>query len=459
MRVMLVAHRFPPDDLGGVEQYTQTLATELAGLGDSVSVVARRSDQVIRQPRMIKEQIPGGITLYRLLAGGYRPERFLDGQPELTRWFTMAAIESAPEVVHVNHLAGLSPQIMRVAHRLGAAVVVSLHDFHFACPRAHLQRPTGELCQGPAFGSNCAATCFAMDGDGDRHYWGLRTMYFQRALQASQRVIAYSQYVASYFQPMCAVPIRVIENGVLPNCVLARDIDSDVRPNRGLKLAYCGTVAPHKGPHLILAALRLANLEGVCLRIIGNIPDPTYGARIRETAAHIPGLKIQTFGKFSRNELPLLLRDVDCVIVPSLVPEAGPIVPREAMACGIPVLASRLGALPELITEGENGFTFDPRRPEELAALLCRLAREEGVLSRLRAGARHSRVVTSTEHTKLVREVYEQAIAAIPSGIKDPVHGDELQFIYDALLERERQHKAQLQVEPNHNTAAISAGN
>jgi glycosyltransferase involved in cell wall biosynthesis len=406
---------------------------------------------------MIRERLPEGIPLYRLLAGKFKVDGFLEEQPELTRLLTMALIESAPEIVHINHLMGFSPQIIRVAQRLGAAVVVSLHDFFFACPRVHLQKPTGELCKGPAFGAECVSSCFAINGEGDRQYWGLRAIYFQRALQMADRVIAYSEHVGSYFQPMCKVQIKVIANGVPVNCTATEDAESEHSAKRTLTLAYCGTVAPHKGPHAIIAALRLANLERVNLRVIGHAPDEQYAARLREKAGAISSLRLQMYGKFSRSELPLLLRGVDCVIVPSQVPEAGPIVPREALACGVPVVASRLGALPELITEGENGFTFDPDRPEELAAILRRLVDEEHLLPRLRAGARKSPVITSTQHAKLVRNVYEDALVNFPNSLTQSFQAAELDFLYDALLERERNRAQLLKLDTKDIAAATHA--
>src|SRR5262249_10272681 len=130
---------------------------------------------------------------------------------------------------------------------------------------------------------------------------------------------------------------------------------------------------------------------------------------LREQAATISGLKLCVYGEFKRAELPYLLDDVDCVIVPSLIPEAGPQVPREALAHGLPVIASRLGALPGLVAGGGNGFTFDPTRPGELAAILRRLARDEGLLGRLRQGARVTPVMTVSSHAGAVRAVYQEA--------------------------------------------------
>jgi glycosyltransferase involved in cell wall biosynthesis len=128
------------------------------------------------------------------------------------------------------------------------------------------------------------------------------------------------------------------------------------------------------------------------------------------------------------------MQDTDCVVVPSLVPEAGPIVPREALAHGVPVLAARLGALPELIREGENGFTFDPNEPAELARLLSRLMRDERLRLRLRVGARTSPVTTVAEHARDVRTIYEKAIVEFSRDTVNDVDGGEFKFLHGALI-------------------------
>jgi glycosyltransferase involved in cell wall biosynthesis len=441
MRTMIVSHRLPPEGLGGVEQYSMSLARELQRCGDTVSLVARMPQSKASGRRMLKERLPEGAVLYRLAGPRHNPEHFLSGQEEVGRLFLMAASEFAPDVVHVNHLMGFSPQIIHSAHRLGAAVVISLHDFYLACPRVHLQKPSGQLCNGPALGRECAASCFPACSDEGRQYWGLRAMYFRRALAIVDSVIAYSQHVASYFQPLSEGPIHVIPNGVPPECIPEENEAESLNIRAPLTLAYCGTVAPHKGAHLILEALRIARLERVRLRIIGEVPDRAYAESLREKASTIPGLQFQMYGEYSRSDLSLLLRGVDCLIAPSLVPEAGPIAPLEAFSLGIPVLASRLGALPELIEEGENGFTFEPSRRIDLAAILGRLWREENLLPRLKSGARRSRVLTSAQHAARVRAVYESAIDIANRNPAAPAYVEEFKFLHD-MLARSEHHRA-----------------
>ena len=129
MRVLLVSHRFPPDQIGGVERYTQALASDLTKQGDDVSIVARRSEPGRRDALTIRERLRDGTRVYRLAAGAFRYDRFLDQHDRLDQLFGMVMVESMPDVVHINHLMGFTPNFIQIAHRLGAAVVISLHDF------------------------------------------------------------------------------------------------------------------------------------------------------------------------------------------------------------------------------------------------------------------------------------------------------------------------------------------
>jgi glycosyltransferase involved in cell wall biosynthesis len=441
MRVLLVNHAFPPDGLGGVESYTQRLAAELVKTGDTVSVVTRRPEKSSQKPWILREQLPDGASLYRITGGDpvyEHYDRFLLYHEDLEKCFQRIMVEEAPDVVHFNHLLGQSPRFVEMAHRLRAAVVISLHDFYFACPRVHLHKPSGELCAGPDGGRECAGACFADESDGGPLRWGMRTAYFRRLLGMAQRLVAGSRYVASYFENFARHPhgVRVIPNGVAVEAVdPAMVVCSTPRERGRLNLAYCGSVGRHKGVHVILDALRGADLGPVELLVIGQTPDRSYVDLLREQAAKVPGLNFRLYGAFKQAEFPYLLSDVDSVVAPTLVPEAGPQVPREVLARGVPVLASRLGALPEIVVHGENGFTFDPNRPAELAAILRRLLVDEDLLPRLRAGALRTPVVTVAEHARAIRSVYQEAIEDLMYNQTDRYADlSEIGFLHETLL-------------------------
>jgi glycosyltransferase involved in cell wall biosynthesis len=419
-----------------VERYTEALAAELSRNGDRVSIATRAPDPRRPEIGLLRERFPDASAVYRFIGGSVKFEQFLEQHEQLERLFMMALLESEPEVVHINHLQGLSPRFPEIAHRMGAAVVVSLHDFYFACPRVHLQKRTGELCEGPDHGRECDRSCFVnVDGNG-RYRWGLRATYFRKVLASAESIIAYSNYVAEYFRRLLGgrKPIRVIANGILlrPGHN-GQDPFSD-QETKSLTIAYCGTVAPHKGPHVLLEALRLASIPSINVLIIGHMPEPDYTRKLRLMASEVPGLKIRMYGRYEPKELSFLLRDVDCVVVPSLVPEAGPIVPREALAMGVPIIAAALGALPEIVVDGENGLTFDPARPDELAAILRKIANNPLLLQPLRAGARRTPVISVADHAEQIRLVYRDAIEGLHDTGDLNAERSDLEFVHENLL-------------------------
>jgi glycosyltransferase involved in cell wall biosynthesis len=178
-----------------------------------------------------------------------------------------------------------------------------------------------------------------------------------------------------------------------------------------LRAAFVGALVPHKGPHVILEALRIARPPSCDLVMLGSAPDSLYAQRLREQAASVPGVRLRLYGAYEPRDLPCLLRGVDCVIVPSLVPETFCFTLREALACGIPVLASRRGALPEAVTEGVNGYTFDPDEPAELGRLLLSLSRDASLRERLHAGAQATRLTTPEQHLDALLALYEETLS------------------------------------------------
>jgi glycosyltransferase involved in cell wall biosynthesis len=453
MRALLIAHRLPPDGVAGVERYTESLTAGLRNAGVDVAILTRRLAARPVQLELEREKLPNGAALYQLVGGRYHVNRFLDHYEPMEQLFRVVLAEAPPDVVHINHLLGFSPRFIAIAQRLRLPVVVSMHDFFFACPRVHLQKRSGGLCAGPDGGRECARSCFfdeaifpaeypgmaSIPNPKSRLRWGIRTAYYRRLLGMAQRVICFSRYVGAFFESFGVSPgrLRVLPHGV-QNGLAAPSASSLPTPQeRGtLNLAFCGTVCDHKGVHIILDALRTAGVRSVDLRILGETPYQDYTEDLRQRAAVIPGLTLRLLGPYEQADLPALLANVDCVVQASLVPETGGLAPRDALARGIPIAVSRLGALPELVTPGVNGHVFDPAKPRELAAFLRRLWWEDGLMERLRQGAARTPVVTMSQHTAAVQEVYAEA--ADEMLYKGPgASGDlaEVGYLHEALVE------------------------
>ena len=98
-------------------------------------------------------------------------------------------------------------------------------------------------------------------------------------------------------------------------------------------------------------------------------------------------------GRLTRSEIIDALATADLLVAPSVVAANGkregiPVVLMEAMSCGLPVVASRLSGIPELVEDGVNGFLVPPGDPEALADAIERLHADPGLRARLGAAAR-----------------------------------------------------------------------
>jgi glycosyltransferase involved in cell wall biosynthesis len=271
--------------------------------------------------------------------------------------------------------------------------------------------------------------------------WAFRALYFRRLLEEAERVITPSRYVGSYFEQfgVDAGRLHLLPYGIPYDAVerLARNPPPS-RTRHSLNLAFFGSVVQHKGVHVIIEALATAAMESVNFTVFGPIPsyERQYVQNIRDRAASIRGLKLRMYGSYEPDELGCLYQDIDCIIVPSQWQEAFGLVVLEAFVSGVPVVASRVGGLPELVEEERNGLLFQHDHPEQLAAILRRLAADDLLLQRLQEGARLTPVRTMAEHAEEVRSVYQQAVADFANN-GEPKWGaaQELDLIYSTLVD------------------------
>jgi glycosyltransferase involved in cell wall biosynthesis len=430
MRILLVTHNYPPFGFAGVEQMSEQAALALAASGHQVTVLTRRETPAPPLPQLQRTE-RNGISVLIFGGGSTAHGRFPRHAPRLERLFERTLLELQPDVVLISHMAGHSPMYVRLSHRWGVPVVIELHDFYVTCERAHLQRVSGDLCGGPDGGDACATHCFP--GARAEERWALRTHMFRRALEQADALVCPSQFVAAYFRANVAIraPLHVIGNGVR----LTHSGDpsaSDSRADGPLHVACIGAVVSHKGVHVALEALRLAQLPAARLSLFGGVTHPYFG-QLDRAAADIPNLAFRAYGRFDPLELPSLLEDVDAVIIPSVVWETYSITTREAMACGKPVIASRLGALPEAVRDGENGLLFEPGSADELASILRTLDADRDLLKALGAAIQPTDWPSGFDRTRRLEAVLRQVLVDPPP--EDGPELEELGILREGLLE------------------------
>jgi glycosyltransferase involved in cell wall biosynthesis len=337
-------------------------------------------------------------------------------------------VELSPDVVLITHLMHHSPGYVAVAHDRGIPVVLELHDFYMLCPRAHLERRSGELCAGPEGGSACARHCFG-DQESAELRWALRARSFGDALRGADEVIAPSEFLADAFAPTRGDgSIGVVANAVAP---FGPGLRSDPEPDAPLRLASIGVTVEHKGFQVVVEALRLAGLPRASYTVFG-VALPPLATELQQAADRVAGLEFRLANGFKPTHLPVLLADVDVVVVPSLVPETYSIVVREAFSCGLPVIASSIGALPAAIRPDDNGWLFEPGDTIGLAELLRRLHHDRALVRRAAAGIRSDDVTGVAERTDRIEDLLKGVLGR-HHGRPQREEGKELAIMREAL--------------------------
>src|SRR5829696_4820830 len=163
-------------------------------------------------------------------------------------------------------------------------------------------------------------------------------------------------------------------------------VSAERRPSVTLRVGFVGTLAPHKGPDVLVRAFKMLPPEmDATLSLHGSDRGyEAYAAGLRALAGG--DARISFSGPFSREELASVLVDLDMLVVPSRWYENAPGVIFEAFAAGMPVIATNLGGMSEFVRPGKNGLLFALDEAEGLAGQLRTLIEDRSLLGRLRAG-------------------------------------------------------------------------
>jgi glycosyltransferase involved in cell wall biosynthesis len=260
-----------------------------------------------------------------------------------------------PDVIHVhNTLPLVSPSVFWAAERAGVPIVQTLHNFRLMCPQATFLRD-GRVCEDcvgrvplPAIRHRCyrdsavqTAAVSAM-------------LVLHRSLgtfdQKVTRFIALNRFCRDKFV-QGGLPAERID--IKPNFV-HRPLLSDVAVREGG--LYVGRLSVEKGMQTLIDAMRLHPGHG--LKVAGSGP---LEASLRDVAPEA------CLGALPLDQVMARLQRAAFLVLPSVWYECFPRVLVEAFACGVPVIASRLGSLAEIVDDGRTGLLFEPGNPAELA--------------------------------------------------------------------------------------------
>ncbi len=367
VRVLVVHNRYRSVQPSGENQAAIEEADALREYGVDVRTLTFDSDEIETWPIHRRAMVPAGVIWSFSGAGRVRD-----------------AVRSArPDVVHFHNTFPLiSPAGPRRAHGDGVSVVQTLHNYRPICPAATLFRD-GHVCEEcvgrpplPAIRHGCYRNSHAATvplAISDAVHSRIGTWRSAVDLYLTPSAFTRAQYVAAGWP---ADRIAVKHNVVTEPSV------SRAAPGRGF--LCLARLSPEKGVSRMLEAWQRAFPDGgEGLSVVGS---GELESQLRSTFDSSHG--IEFLGQRSREEVWTMIARARAVIVPSVWYEVFGRTAAEASAAGVPVLAARIGGLPEVVEDGVSGLLFEPDEQQSMAAGLLRLAGDDELCRRLGAAGR-----------------------------------------------------------------------
>jgi glycosyltransferase involved in cell wall biosynthesis len=314
-----------------------------------------------------------------------------------------------PDLIHLHNIYHqLSPSILHPIKNAGVPAVMTLHDYKLACPTYRFL-DHGRICEAcvprkfwNAAMRRCNGGSFAASALN-----GLEmTIHTVGRLYAPvHRFACPSRFLESKMRQARVYPDRL---RWVPNFIDAPRIPVKEAP--GGDVVYAGRLSEEKGVDVLIAAAALR--PRVRVDVAGDGPARAELERLVE--AQGMGDRIRFHGHLSPELLRPLVRRAATLVVPSRYYENMPLSVLEGFAVGVPVIASRLGGLPELIDPGTDGLVVPPNDPEALAnAMEELLASPDRAFEMGRAArAKAEREFAPDLHLERLQAIYGEATRA-----------------------------------------------
>lgn len=346
----------------------------MAGLGEGLVAEGHAVDMLTSRslPGLAREEVMGGVHVHRAWMPGRSPSAWMAHIGATVPAHLKLAGQA--DVFHAHTFAcGLPAMISR--KRFARPYVLTLHTSHF------LMRADSAAWQ-PVFRS---------------------------IIKAADYLLATSEEIRDVASDLYPHPrSEVMTNAVDTERFAPGNGLGQRDPDAPRRLVVPRRLFPKNGVEYFVRAMPLIASEvDVQARIVGDGPER---GKLEALAAELGiGQRVEFLGARSNAEMPGLLRQAEVAVIPSLM-EATSIAALEAMSCGLPVAASAVGGLPEIIDD-DVGALFRPGDPAALAGALVGLLRRPNLADLGREGRR--RVVENWSMKRMVKrhlEIYSELI-------------------------------------------------
>lgn len=261
-----------------------------------------------------------------------------------------------PDVVHIhNTFQAMSPSVIWAAARAGVPVVQTLHNFRLICPQAMLLRQDAvcEDCVGHVPWRGVVRACYRQSR--------LQTAVLASTVVLHRAVGTYDRHVARFIALSDFSRRKLIEGGLDGSRIVVKPnfYETDLMPSfegrrGGL---FVGRLSREKGIEVLMQAAGTHGMQGVT--VIGD--GPAYADAVAACfGAHWLGFQ-------PLSSVVARMQQSAFLVLPSICYENFPRTIVEAYACGLPVIASAMGAMAELVEDGVTGLLFEPGHAQALA--------------------------------------------------------------------------------------------
>jgi len=394
MRICMVSNLYPPYVLGGAELYVQQIAKKLSAQHDMSIITtapfgtdnASVSNPEVKGKETIYRFYP--LNLYSAYNYALKPtfikpiwHLFDVWNPHVYIFVKGVLKREMPEVVHVHNFKGMSASVFSAANDLGIPIIHTVHDYDLICPKTTMLTRTNASCVTPH--NLCRI-----------YRWLSKRIALTAVIAPSDFMLkTLSSYGLFPDVPKIMLPLGIEE------------CEPVARVSKGtFDILYVGRLGKHKGVDTLIEAVKGLDLRNARLHIVGQGSD----RKRLERVAHDDS-RIIIYGFLEPDKLRKLYSIADVAVVPSIYNEPFGLVIPEYFWHGIPVLGSRAGAIPELISDGYNGFLFPPGDVEALKVLLGILSSDSKLLDELNENARRSAAAFDMSvHLRKLEEIYER---------------------------------------------------
>ena len=371
MNICYISNLYPPAVLGGAEIMVEKMAKKLAKDDNQVTVITTSPDEdehIVHEDNMTIYQI-NTTKLYPVYkqteASPIKKPlwHILDLWNENTLKRIKEIIQNKNiDIIHINNYKGLSLSCFKAGHDLGIPVIFESHDFSLICPRANLIRGNNTLCDG-------------------------RNYICDKYVQRQKKLI--DNYVDLLISPSNMMITKFKENGLftdtqcvkIPLGVEYETVKSEKNYDT-IDITYIGSLGKHKGVQILISAFKEIKDENIRLHLVGKGYDEEEFKEMSQDDK-----RIIFHGFVDNKDIREYYNKSNIIVIPSTCYDNSPLVIYESFSTGTPVIGSKIGGIPELINDGENGFLFESENIEDLKNKLLNLIKDNNLLKQMEENA------------------------------------------------------------------------